>query len=242
MYSSRNRSVNDQYRERDVVPLMAKERQAGGDAGWSGPARDLDPPGKRRSRIQWGDRPPAPSPHAAVEADEVASPPRRSLARRAGRALIRFAIAVAIGIGGTLGWQTHGEQLREMAKIWAPSLVWLLPVATTDSPAPASAATSAELVQQIAPVARDLALVRRGVEELAARQEQMAQSIATLQAVEQDLRLKTMAPQPPAAPAPAPAAAPPQRRPAQPAGQSGASVAPTPLAPPAAPKPPLVLR
>src|ERR687887_1943231 len=101
MYSSQNRSVN----ERDVVPLMAKERQAGGDAGWSGSPRDLDQSGKRRSRIQWNDPPPAPPPRAAVN-DEVARPPRRSLARRAGRALFRFAIAVAIGVGGTLGWQT----------------------------------------------------------------------------------------------------------------------------------------
>jgi hypothetical protein len=235
MYSSRNRSVNDQHRERDVVPLMAKERQTG-DGGWSGPPRDLDHAGKRRSRIQWGDPPPAPPPRATTD-NQVASS-RPSLARRAGRALIRFAIAVAIGVGGTLGWQLHGDQAREMVKIWAPSFAWLLPVATTESPAPVSAATSAELVQQIAPVARDLALVRRGVEELAARQEQMAQSIAALQAVEQDLRLRTMAPPAPA-PAPAPAAAaPPQRRPAQPA----ASAAPTPLAPPAASRPPLVLR
>src|SRR5215472_15485338 len=34
---------------------------------------------------------------------------RPSLARRAFRALVRFAIVVGIGVGGTLAWQSYGD-------------------------------------------------------------------------------------------------------------------------------------
>jgi hypothetical protein len=53
------------------------------------------------------------------------------------------------------------------------------------SPALAAAAISPELVRL--EVARDLAVIRNSVEQLAAKQEQMAQNIATLQAAEQDI-------------------------------------------------------
>ena len=49
----------------------------------------------------------------------------------------------------------------------------------------AAAAISPELVRL--EVARDLAVIRNSVEQLAAKQEQMAQNIATLQAAEQDI-------------------------------------------------------
>jgi hypothetical protein len=52
-------------------------------------------------------------------------------------------------------------------------------------PALAAAAVSPELVRL--EVARDLAVIRNSVEQLAAKQEQMAQNIATLQAAEQDI-------------------------------------------------------
>ena len=52
-------------------------------------------------------------------------------------------------------------------------------------PALAAAAISPELVRL--EVARDLAVIRNSVEQLAAKQEQMAQNIATLQAAEQDI-------------------------------------------------------
>jgi hypothetical protein len=53
------------------------------------------------------------------------------------------------------------------------------------APALAAAAISPELVRL--EVARDLAVMRNSVEQLAAKQEQMAQNIATLQAAEQDI-------------------------------------------------------
>jgi len=44
--------------------------------------------------------------------------------------------------------------------------------------------------QQLEPLASNLDVVRRSVEQLAAKQEQMAQNMATLQAVEEDIRQK----------------------------------------------------
>jgi hypothetical protein len=129
---------------------------------------------------------------------------RRSIGRRIVRALASFFIAVFIGAGVTLAWQSHGDEAKEMVRTWAPSLAWLLPISTTESPPDAqgsAAATSAELVQQLKPVALDLAIVRHSleqlaakVEQLAAKQEQMAQNIATLQAVEQDISQKMSSP------------------------------------------------
>jgi lipoprotein-anchoring transpeptidase ErfK/SrfK len=70
-------------------------------------------------------------------------------------------------------------------------------------------------VQQLESLARDVGVVRRRVEQLAAKQEQMAHNIASLQAVEQDIRQKMSSPPlSPAVPRPprknAPTAAPPQ--------------------------------
>jgi hypothetical protein len=56
---------------------------------------------------------------------------------------------------------------------------------TQTAPALAAAAISPELVRL--EVARDLAVMRNSIEQLAAQQEQMAQNIATLQAAEQDI-------------------------------------------------------
>jgi hypothetical protein len=50
-----------------------------------------------------------------------------------------------------------------------------------------------EAVQQVQTMARDVAVVRRSVEQLSTRQEEMAQNIATLQAGEQDIRQKIAA-------------------------------------------------
>jgi hypothetical protein len=56
---------------------------------------------------------------------------------------------------------------------------------TQTAPTFAAAAISPELVRL--EVARDLAVLRNSIEQLAAKQEQTAQSIATLQAAEQDI-------------------------------------------------------
>jgi len=78
----------------------------------------------------------------------------------------------------------------------------LLPASTMKAPAPA--VTSAELQEKLKPVALDVAIVRRSVEQLASnqdqlarKQEQMAQAIAALQAAEQDISQKISTPPPP---------------------------------------------
>ena len=103
-----------------------------------------------------------------------------SITRRIIRTLSRFSVAVLIGVGATLAWQSYGG---EMVRAWAPSLGWLLP-----------ASPSVELQAQLKPVALDLAILKRSVEQLASnqdqlarKQDQMAQAFATLQAAVRDI-------------------------------------------------------
>jgi hypothetical protein len=195
-------------------------------------------------------------PHpSSFNSDPVASD-GPSIGRRMFRALTRFFIAVLIGVGATLAWQSRGDDAKQIVRTWVPSLAWLLPVSSTTSPsdgpvstqnaalsqsapltqsaAPASVVAVGELVQQIEPITRDLAIVRRSLEQIAAKQEQMAQNIATLQAAEQDIRQKLSSPPPsrPASPRKPPEAA------TQPSAVQSSSVPPPP--PPA--RPPLPLR
>jgi hypothetical protein len=161
-----------------------------------------------------------------VKSDQSA---KRSIGRRIVRALASFFIAVFIGVGVTLAWQSHGDEAKDMVRTSAPSLAWLLPVSTTTSPPGgqgSAAAMSAELVQQLKPVTLDLAIVRHSleqlaakIEQLAAKQEQMAQSIATLQAVEQDISQKMSSP--------SQSRAVPPRKLSQPTAQSSSEPPPT---------------
>jgi hypothetical protein len=102
------------------------------------------------------------------------------------RALGRFCIAIVIGVGATLAWQSYGG---EMVKAWVPSLGWLSP-----------ASPSAELQAQVKPVALDLAIMRRSVEQLASnqdqlarKQDQMAHAFATLQSAVQEINQNILA-------------------------------------------------
>ena len=199
---------------------------------WGGPVRDLD----ARFDPRIG-RPTKPSVRSArpsgLEDDHIASG-RPSIGRRILRTLTAFLIAVLIGIGATLAWQSHGDAARQLAVARVPSLGWLLSVSTTKSPA--MAATTPDPVQQLEPLASNLDVVRRSVEQLAARQEQMAQNIATLQGVADDIRLR-MSTTPPASPSQQQAAPIPQHKPLQARAQSSAvqsSSVPRPL-PPAGP-------
>jgi hypothetical protein len=125
----------------------------------------------------------------------------RSITRRIFRALARFFFVVLIGVGATLAWQSYGDQAMDMVRAWDPSFGEWLP-ATTSKPA-APPVTSAEVQQQLKPIATDLAAVRRAIEQLTANQDQlsrtlqqMAQSIAALQAAEQQLSQKLSSPPP----------------------------------------------
>src|SRR5260370_3403956 len=165
-------------------------------------------------------RPVKPSIHSPrssiLKHDQVASD-RPSVGRRIFRTLIRFFIAVLIGVGGTLAWQSYGDAPREMVVAGAPTLAWLLSVSRTKSPA--VAATSPDPVQQLVPLAFNLDVVRRSVEQLAAKQDQMAQNIATLQPIEEDIRQNMTSPPP--SPPPQPPSTPPPKPP-QPRAQSPA--------------------
>ena len=137
------------------------------------------------------------------QSDQFASE-RPSIGRRISRTLARFFFAVLIGVGTTLAWQSYRKEAKEVVTTWVPSLGWLLPVSATMMSG--STETSPELGQQLKPIALDLALIRRSVEQLAAdlkdlaaKQEQIAHDTATLQAVERDLRQNISSVPPPGA-------------------------------------------
>jgi hypothetical protein len=191
-------------------PLTAEEPSYGGLA--------RDPDVRSDQRIDRRRmKPSIDPPHNYRFGDGPLASGRPSIGRRIFRSLTRFSIAVLIGVGATLGWQS--DAAKEMLVARAPMLAWVLSVSTTKSPV--VAATSTDPMPQLAPLASSLDVVRRSVEQLAARQEQMAQNIAALRAVEEDIRQKMSS----APPAPAPAqqaASIPQPKPPQPKTQSSA--------------------
>ena len=162
-------------------PLTAEETSSGGSA------RNPDV----RSDLRSGRQPlksPIHSPHRSTLNDREVASERPSIGRRMLRSLTRFSIAALIGVGATLGWQSYGDAAKEMVIARAPTLAWLLSISTTKPPVVAT--TSLGPVQQLEPLTFNLDVVRRSVEQLAAKQEQMAQNIAALQAVEEDIRQK----------------------------------------------------
>ena len=173
-------------------PLMADELSTAGLARDSD-ARSDQRIGRRRMKTK------SDAPHYRF-GEGPAAGSRPSLGRRLFRGLTRFTIAVLIGVGATLGWQSYGDEAREMLMAQAPALGLLLPVPTTRSPVAASA--YADPARQLAPMASTLDAVRRSVEQLAAKQEQMAQTLAALRTVDEQ-----KVPSAPSAPAPAPQAA-----------------------------------
>lgn len=182
---------------------------------------------------------------------------RPSIGRRIFRGLARFFIAVLIGVGATLAWQAYGDEAKQMVATRVPSLGWLLSVSTTlptdgqapiqdaaipqavprsapvtQIPAPAAPVASAEIVQRLEPMARDLAAVQRSLEQLAVKQDQMAQSIATLQADEEGIKQRLASPLPSRA-----MHTPPRKPPQQPATQSSAVRSSSAPSPPASQQP-----
>jgi hypothetical protein len=122
--------------------------------------------------------------------------PRRSIGRRISRAFFRYSIVLLIGIGGTSAWQSYGDEAMEIARTEVPSLAWLLPISTA-KPAPDDhgSTTAAASSPQLERLELSLLVLRRSVEQVAlmveqlsAKQDQMAQNIVTLQSIEQDAR------------------------------------------------------
>jgi hypothetical protein len=140
--------------------------------------------------------------HSGFKNDRFACD-RPSTAGRIYRAFARYVFAVLVGVGATLGWQSYGDDVMDLLRGRDPWLSELLPASTTKLPAPV---TSAEVQQQLKPMALDIALVRRSVEQFAAnldqvdrKQDQMAQAITALQAAEQDISQRISAPPSPKA-------------------------------------------
>lgn len=122
---------------------------------------------------------------------------KRSIGKRIFRTLTRFVVTVLIGVALTLGWQTYGEQTKELTRTWVPSIAWMLP--QPDPKAPTNADVLPEMAQQIKLIALDVAIVRRNLsqlatnqDQLAAKQDQMTKNIASLQEIEQDARQKAL--------------------------------------------------
>jgi hypothetical protein len=187
MQPSQSRPPNSQYRERDIAASDL-------DAGRVSRNQRIDA-GRKESEYYAESPPVAPPSYARYSGFEnhqfAASRP--SISKRVLRAVVRFSFAVLVGVGATLGWQSYGDKAGVMVRAWAPSLGWLLPISTTESPA--AVATIPELVEQIKPISLDLAIVRRSLEQLAAdqnqfaaKQDQISQNVLTLQETEQEIR------------------------------------------------------
>jgi hypothetical protein len=116
-------------------------------------------------------------------------------------------MAVLIGAGATFAWQSNRDDVEEMVRAWIPSLGWLLSVSTTKKPSDvatkradlatqdnSAALTQEELAQQLEnDLERDVAGVQHNEEQIAAKQEQTVQDIATRQ-VEQNTKQEMPSP------------------------------------------------
>jgi hypothetical protein len=142
--------------------------------------------------------------HAFGRRGNQPGPP--SLIRRMLRTVIRFVVTLLIGIGGTLAWLSYGDAVKAMVAVQAPTLAHLLPPTGWPAQRPATAAYNLETL-------------RLNIEQLAARQDLMAQSFATLLAIEMDIRQKMAFTPATALPTASQPVAP---RPAQPRTQSSA--------------------
>jgi hypothetical protein len=116
------------------------------------------------------------------------------IGRRVVRSVAFFLLAVFLGVGGTLACQSYRDEIIQVF----PPFGWLSPVSTMKASAPA--VTTADLREQLTPVAIDLALVRRSIEQLtsnldqlARKQDQLAQNMATLQSAEPGVSPKVSA-------------------------------------------------
>jgi hypothetical protein len=159
---------------------------------WSATDEISSRSGPRNLDARFDDRIGLSTRRASVRSPHSLGQPRQasptSLGSRILRRLTRFSIAVLIGVGATLGWQFYGDRATEMFVARAPTLARLFSIVATKPPVVAAAPPAS--AQQLESLASNLDVVRRSVELLSAKQEQMAQNIATLQAVGEDIRQK----------------------------------------------------
>src|SRR5262249_17705466 len=117
--------------------------------------------------------------HAFGRTGDQPLSPRPTLARRILRTVIRFVIAVLVAVGAPLPWQAYGDVAREMVVTRAPTLGLLLSYLPTKPPVVAPSPD---------PATSSLDALRRSVEQLAVRQDQIAQYMMALRAIEEDIR------------------------------------------------------
>jgi hypothetical protein len=113
----------------------------------------------------------------------------------------RYVVAIGIGVGATLAWQTYGEAAREKIAGAYPQLGWLSPRAASAQTLTATAASVRSTDQQLQELASSLAAMRQRVDQLslqvAASQDQMTRDItAKVQAAERDILDKIASAQP----------------------------------------------
>jgi F0F1-type ATP synthase membrane subunit c/vacuolar-type H+-ATPase subunit K len=135
--------------------------------------------------------------------------------------------------GSSSDWQSRGDEAKMMVKeAWASSIKWLiknsplrvdtvakqkgspptgetskreaaLSASVAQRPAPVAVTVPIESLEQFKTMAQDLNVVRQKLEQLTAGQQEMAQKIASLQALQQDSKQKEPSPlSAPAAPIP----------------------------------------
>jgi hypothetical protein len=126
---------------------------------------------------------------------------RRSVGKRVFRTFA-YGVIIIVAAGAALAWQSTDDKTKDMVRAWGISLNQLISVPDAKSPIVSDKVTepvsktsqqtsvagpSPDAHQQLESMVSDLAAVRRIVERLAVKQEQMAQDIATLQAAEQNV-------------------------------------------------------
>jgi hypothetical protein len=149
-----------------------------------------------------------------VEAAQRTRPTSRRISAGIARSLIMASIGVLTGIAASSAWEAHSGEAKQMARSWALSLISSANqyftqteskseqnggnstvASTRESPQPSPAQNSAplaaaEAVQQLKAMSQDLFSIRDMLEKLAVAQEQMTKKMASLQAVEQEIKQK----------------------------------------------------
>jgi len=137
--------------------------------------------------------PVAPPSYAATRWNYRVGKANPAAGKRMLRAVTRFCLAVLLGVGGTLAWQMYGDEATAIVRAQVPSLAWLVPAATAEPPA-TTTTTLPQVAEQLKSMSLDLVVVRRALEQIAAKNDQlaakqveMAQNVVTLQDIEQSV-------------------------------------------------------
>lgn len=118
---------------------------------------------------------------------------RRSIGRGPFRAFARYIVAVLIGVGLTLAWQSYGDEGIKLVRSSAPSLAWLLPAPKMTMPAGnqmSTAAIGTEVKQQLEPIALKVDVMQHSIAQLTAKIDELAANQVThnVKAVGEEIR------------------------------------------------------